>query len=258
MNFRTKIYFKLRERKLISRYMKKLRANEDIVLINERSKEAYDNYDSVEQEQYENGSKQTLHNGRIERVKFKLIRSIYLQEIYDQIDEMISLNPDRPVSVLEVGCGNCINAMSLLEKYGSKIAYTGFDLSAKRIEVSKDYWGSKLDGASFSEMSATNIAFKDNSFDLVFSMHVLEQITYEVGSAIDEMLRVASKRVVFIEPTYEFGNTAQRLKLVLNDQLRTLLPEINKRNLNVVKSYPCKTLANPTNPTGIHVVHVSD
>lgn len=256
LSLAAKFYFRIREYKLLRRYMRRLRKGEDLRLTNEHSKTAYEAYDHSEQQQYLSSSVRTLDHGRIRRVPFKKIREVYLAEIYQQIEALIADNPERPITVLEVGCGNCINAKCLLEKYGDRIAYTGFDLSPKRIEVSKQFWGEKLNGANLLQMSATNIEFPDKEFDLVFSMHVLEQISYLVDKAMDEMLRVAAYRVVFVEPTYEFGNPAQRLKLVLNDQLRTLLPEIRKRELNVLKSYPAETLANPTNPTGIHVIRV--
>ncbi len=254
--WKTRVYFRIREYKLIKRYLRRLRDGDDLRLTNASSKESYEAYDDSEQRAYETGSVRTLQDGIIKRVTFREIREAYLSEIYLQLDELIASKEGGPVRILEVGCGNCINAMRLLDRYRDKIKYSGFDLSPQRIEVSKQYWGDRLNGAEFSVMSATDIGFADNSFDLVFSMHVLEQISYLVGQALDEMLRVSANRIVFVEPTYEFGLPAQRLKLTLNDQLRTLLPELESRNVNILKSYPCKTLANPTNPTGIHVIKV--
>lgn len=258
LSFGARLYFRIREFKLIRRYMRRLRRGDDLRLTNEDSRSAYEEYENQEQIQYENGSVRTLHNGRIERLSFRQIREIYLREIYKQIDELLAKTDGAAVSVLEVGCGNCINAKCLLEKYGRRISYTGFDLSPRRIAVSRQHWGEAIESAQLMEMSATEIGFADSSFDLVFSMHVLEQISYDTGTAIDEMIRVARDKVVMIEPTYEFGNPAQRLKLVLNDQLRTLLPELRKRNLKLQKSYALSTLANPTNPTGVHVIDIEN
>jgi len=256
MTLAAKLYFRLREYKLLRRYLKRLRNGNDLRLTTAQSKTIYEAYDDSEQKKYKQGTVRTLHNGRIQRVSFREIREIYLYEICVQIDELLKAANGKSVSVLEVGCGNCINAALLSQKYQQKIKLHGFDISPKRLEVSKEYWGKSLDGVSLTEMSATEIQYPDKSFDLVFSMHVLEQIPYLAGNAVDEMLRVSRRCVVFVEPTYEFGNPAQRLKLVLNDQLRTLLPELERRNLNLQKSYPLQTLANPTNPTGVHVVIV--
>lgn len=221
------------------------------------SKDGYEVYDDVEQRNYENKTIKTLHKGRIARISFKEVREIYLRDIYEEIDHLLEKSDGKPISILEAGCGNCINAMRLNDKYGEKISYYGFDVSPKRIEVGKKFWGKKLAGVQLEEMSVFDIKHPKNSFDIVFSMHVLEQLPYKVGFAIDEMLRVAKQRVIFIEPTYEFGNSTQRLRITISDHLRTLLPELNQRNVDFVKSYPLETLANSRNPTGVHVVDVS-
>lgn len=237
--------------------MRRLRNGENLRFTNSDSLEAYEAYDDQEQRDYVNKSVKTLHNGKIARVPFRNIREIYLEEIYRQIDGLISSANGKPVRILEVGCGNCINAKCLLDRYGSQIDYTGIDISPKRLEVARSFWGQHLQKAQLLNMSATEMELPDSSFDLVFTMHVLEQMTYTVGEALDEIFRVAADRIVLIEPTYEFGNSVQKLKLTLNDQLRTLLPEIRKRNVSLVKSYPLNTLANPTNPSGAHVIQLN-
>lgn len=251
----SRIYFRLREIKLFYRYMKRLRKGEDMRHTAADSKDAYEEYDAFEQRFYETRSAKTLHKGRIKRLTFKEIREIYLREIYEQIEALIDTSKDKHIRILEVGCGNCINAMRLNQKYGSKIEYYGFDVSPRRIAVGKEYWGAELDGTKLEEMSVFDIKHSDNSFDIVFSMHVLEQLPYKVGDALDEMLRVAKKRLILIEPTYEFGNATQRLRVTLNDHLRTLLPELNERKVDFLKSYPLETLANSRNPSGVHVIN---
>jgi len=252
-----RMYFRIREYKLIKRHLRKLRKGEDLRLTQTHSRNKYEAYDDSEIQKYEGDSVRTLANGTIRKVPFKEIREIYLDEIYNQIDELISHADGRPIKVLEVGCGNGINLMLLKKRFGKKISLHGFDLSPERIRIGKKHWGEKLEDIKLYEMSATDINYETNTFDLVYSIHVIEQISYLVGEALDEMIRVSRNQVILVEPTYEFGNPAQRLKLILNDQLRTLLPEIRSRSLKLKKSYALHTLANPTSPTGVHVIDVS-
>lgn len=252
-----RLFFRWRERSLVRRHLRRLRAGDDLRLTATHSRTSYEAYDHREQEAWANGSVRTLDRGRIRKVPFREIRDLYLEPVIRHISELEKEGGrNGPVRVLEVGCGNCINMALLNRHFGDRVELHGIDLSPRRMEVSRQYWKESLQGVSLSEMSVLEIAHPDNAFDLVFSMHVLEQIPLRVGEAMDEMLRVASRRVVFVEPTYEFGNAAQRLKLILNDQLQYLLPEIERRQLDLIESWPLETLANPTSPSGVHVVSV--
>ena len=57
-------------------------------------------------------------------------------------------------------------------------------------------------------------------------MHCLEQIPYAAVQAVAGLWDRAISRVVMIEPVWEYARGAQRLKLVRDDYIRTLLPAV--------------------------------
>jgi len=99
--------------------------------------------------------------------------------------------PGRPSRILVVGCGSGVEAAILAQQFDAEVIgidlTTKFDSRAARI--------AKLQGGD-----ATNLAFPDDSFDLVFSYHALEHIPrYRV--ALCEMRRVLAPHGTFMVGT---------------------------------------------------------
>ena len=97
---------------------------------------------------------------------------------------------------LDAGCGACPEYKGLNDMY-KDINYTGMDITPKLVEYNISQNINCVQG------SLNNIPFKDNSFDIVHSRHVVEHMN-NIENPISEMIRVASKKVFnvfFIKPT---------------------------------------------------------
>ena len=92
--------------------------------------------------------------------------------------------------ILEVGCGNGRN-LSVLKNSGYEV--TGLDSSSIAVEICKGLDLNVLEG------EAEKLLFDDNSFDTVFSTHLLEHLTNPI-EAVKESLRVAKNRAVHLVP----------------------------------------------------------
>lgn len=97
------------------------------------------------------------------------------------------LDPNPDELILDVGCGNARDLVSIAQK-GSK--YIGIDLSKKMIAEAR----STLKKAGFEQVElrigdATNMEFPDEMFDKVFASEVLEHIP-DYKKCIAEMVRV--------------------------------------------------------------------
>ena len=75
--------------------------------------------------------------------------------------------------VLDIGCGRGELCASL-SKLGAKCV--GIDYSDSAIKIAKKSFGKK---AVFQKMDCTKISFKNNSFDAVFMMDIVEHLTQE-------------------------------------------------------------------------------
>lgn len=171
-----------------------------------------------------------------------------------EIERLLRESPVARPEILEVGCGNGTNLTLLKLRFGDAISLKGIDIAQQRIELGRSYWKEKLEGVDLQIDSATELtSLDDGSVDLVFSVHCLEQLPYYVRDAVRAMKRVAKDRVVFVEPVFEYANTAQKLYAIIGDQLRTLMPEIEASGMQIVETYPVEIIGNPTNKSGVIV-----
>lgn len=250
----TDLYYALH---LINQYQllhKQLQCHSPTTKTQVQSKAAYEAYDNREQLENENRTTLSWHKGRLRKIPLAESREHYLRYLYEAIDERITLG--SPIKILEVGCGNCINLASLKKRYGSLLLLSGLEISQQRIRVAKEHFGHRLSGIAFYIQSITDRieALSEGEFDIVFSMHCLEQITYQSTLAIKEMHRLAKSLVIMIEPVYELGNPTQRLYLINQDHNRTLLSAINELGLAPTRIEPLDIQSNPLNQSSIIVI----
>ena len=55
-----------------------------------------------------------------------------------------------------------------------------------------------------------NTSFPDNSFDMVYTVHVIEQVPSLYLKIVKELVRVSSNIIILIEPSYEFGSNSSK------------------------------------------------
>jgi ubiquinone/menaquinone biosynthesis C-methylase UbiE len=109
------------------------------------------------------------------------------------IDYIKKLNPK---SVLEIGCGNGKNIRSL-NKYMDNVDFYGIDISTAGIDYAK-----KKSKGDFRVCDARKLPFKDDYFDVVFTVHALEQMKYFIEKVSKEIYRVCKNHVVLFEPYF--------------------------------------------------------
>lgn len=243
----TNIYYFVSFYYLLNKFRKSLLRNDVFIKISDDSKDIYDDYSDIEQKEHDFESKICLFKNKLIKMDHKSIREEYLKYIYQEIDELLSHN--EKIKIVEIGCGNCINIVSILDKYSAKVEITGIDISSKRIEVAKDYYANKLDGVDFvvADISKDLSSVPDNNFDLVFSMHCLEQITYNCSLAIEQMYRIAKTKLVLVEPVFENANPSQKIYLFLSDHNKTLLKVIKSLGYNIKNIEKLIVQENPLN-----------
>lgn len=101
---------------------------------------------------------------------------------------------DKGESLLDVGCGSATTAECIIEKFPDKnIKYKGVDFIPHRID-----WCRKLyPKLNFEIQDAMKLKEADNSWDIVYSRHVVDHLK-SFEEAIDEQIRVARKKVICI------------------------------------------------------------
>ena len=203
-------------------------------LFNKNKELAFSNISKIEYDNY--GNREILDHE-------------YLNIIFKYIDEL--LNKKETIKILEIGCWNWINSMIIKEKYWAKVKILASDISFERINQWKKYYWNKMENIDFKQINIVtdDIEWNENLYDLVFSIHVLEQIPYEWKDAIVNMVKSSNDLVVLIEPDWYLANPLQRLYLIENDHIRCIKDIINLLWYNLSEYYKSSVQSCIYNPS---------
>lgn len=130
--------------------------------------------------------------------------------------------------VLDVGCGPAGDLVRICRDSGDT-SYVGLDISEEAILQARKRFPEK----SFIIGDAVKLPFKDNTFELVFSLDTLPILGADARRAMRELVRVSSDTIVFalaLDPD-PVGET-----ITYPDGLRTVTfsrPEIDKMLANL-------------------------
>ncbi len=170
------------------------------------------------------------------RVEKQLENINSVPEFIAMIDCIRAINLKNP-SILDVGCSSGYLS-EILEKSGLKSRYEGTDYSLAFIKFAKQ----KYPQIKFTVNDATNLKYKDKSFDIVVSACCLLHIV-DYKKVISEAARVAKKFIIFhrtpvfhLQPTTFFTKTAygaEMLEIVFNEE--ELVDIFCKNNLAITK-----------------------
>jgi len=92
--------------------------------------------------------------------------------------------------ILEIGCGHGYNTYLLSKNSKNKVV--GIDFSKENIAISKQ----RYPRVDFQVMNAERMRFKDNYFDEIYALDILEHVDH-LGKVIDEAKRVLKQNGVF-------------------------------------------------------------
>ncbi len=127
--------------------------------------------------------------------------------------------------ILDVGAGEFTQfylvKKKLIDKNYILLRDAGLDLSFKRLYSGKNFLNQNNIKVDYIlEADASNIPISDNSFDLIYTCHCLEQVPYLFQKSVQEMVRVSSKYVVLIEPSYELSSKTTRKRIYLKNYVK--------------------------------------
>ncbi len=133
-------------------------------------------------------------------------------------------------SILDVGCGNGLTIFEL-SKFYQKL--TGIDYSKSMVNWCKENLGHM---ASFAIGNGESIPFKDNSFDLVISMAVIQYVDNldHAIMMVDEMYRACRPGGVVI-----VGDVIDKAEVESADGMMAFMPDeiANKHKFETTRSF---------------------
>jgi SAM-dependent methyltransferase len=178
--------------------------------------------------------------GRLVHAPGRVVRAAVVDELARHMADL------DPKTVLEVGSGDGNNCPLLLERFPD-LTFNGVDISPRRVEFARGRHKEFGARANWHVGSALSLPFADDSFDVVYSMYCLEQLPVEYKDAVREMMRVARKRVIFVEPLPEHAGLGQWLVALSRDFLRGLTAFLEESGYQIESVDPLASSLSPLN-----------
>ena len=158
-------------------------------------------------------------------------------------------------SVLEVGSGEATTLAGVVRGLENcQPSGYGFDVSWSRIKVANEWLAMNSVHSKLFVADLFKIPMASNSVDLVYSSHSLEPNGGREQEAIAELVRVARRFVVLIEPAYELANEAARLRMDHHGYVKGLRAAAEACGVDVLQHRLLPVTPNPMNPSGVLVL----
>lgn len=181
---------------------------------------------------------------------------------YETWHRQLALILDRVMtersSILEVGCGEATTLAGTLVHLAVRPARAlGFDISWSRIAQGQAWLREKQVAARLFTADLFEIPLDDESIDVVYTSHSIEPNGGREEAAIRELLRVARRAVVLVEPIYELANEAAKARMVQHGFVRGLKDAALHTGAKIADYRLLEVTENPLNPSGLIILEKS-
>lgn len=158
-------------------------------------------------------------------------------------------------SVLEVGCGEATTLAGVLRELARfEPRGLGFDISWSRIKVANEWLAERQVAARLFVADLFAMPLATGSVDIVYTSHSLEPNGGREREGLAELLRVARKYVVLVEPAYELAGDAARERMASHGYVRGLRAIAESLPVEILDHRLLPVIANPLNPSGVLVL----
>jgi ubiquinone/menaquinone biosynthesis C-methylase UbiE/uncharacterized protein YbaR (Trm112 family) len=162
--------------------------------------------------------------------------------------------------VLEAGTGEMTTLTGVANAaFAPAARLYAFDISWSRIARGRrfvaDEMAPDLAGRLLSFVGdLLKLPLRDKSIDVVWTSHAIEPNGGRERTALTELLRIARKRVILFEPSYENNSPEGRLRMEQLGYIRGLPEAVAALGGRLESVTPIAAISNPLNPTHAYVV----
>jgi SAM-dependent methyltransferase len=158
-------------------------------------------------------------------------------------------------TVLEVGCGEATTLAGVLNRLSSSPRHAlGFDISWSRCAHGLSWLAENAASADLFVADLFEIPLADSSVDVVYTSHSLEPNGGREEAAIKELMRVARRAVVLVEPVYELANAEAQARMRKHGYVRDLKKTAEALGATVTDYRLIDYCGNPLNPSGLVLI----
>ena len=168
------------------------------------------------------------------------------------------LNPyiTRQSSILEVGCGEATTLAGVLKHLDNTPKHAlGFDISWSRCAHGLTWLEENAASADLFVADLFEIPLEDSSIDVVYTSHSLEPNGGREEAAIKELMRVARRAVVLVEPVYELAGAEAQAHMNKHGYVRGLKQTAERLGAIVCDYHLLNHCGNTSlNPSGLVLI----
>lgn len=172
-----------------------------------------------------------------------------------QLSEIMNPHITEQSSILEVGCGEATTLAGVLKSLSKTPKHAlGFDISWSRCAEGVGWLSENRVQARLFVADLFNIPLEDASVDVVYTSHSLEPNGGREEHAIRELMRIARRAVVLVEPIYELANSEAQSRMRTHGYVRGLKEIAERLGANVADYHLLDYTANTLNPSGLVLI----
>lgn len=172
-----------------------------------------------------------------------------------QLAEILNPYISTQSSILEVGCGEATTLAGVLKRLDNTPKHAlGFDISWSRCAHGLTWLEENGVSARLFVADLFEIPLEDSSVDVVYTSHSLEPNGGNEQAAIKELMRVARRAVVLVEPLYELADAKAQERMRSHGYVRGLKETAEKLGATVRDYRLLDYCGNPLNPSGLVLI----
>ncbi len=178
---------------------------------------------------------------------------IFVNNWCKQLASLIKPHVVSGDSVLEVGVGEATTLAGVIKSLESSVDVSpfGFDVSWSRVKVAQKWASENEVDVRIFVGDLFRIPLADNSIDVVYTAHSLEPNGGREVAAIKELLRVARKAIILVEPIYELASEEAKKRMAEHGYVRNLKVTGEQLAAKVIEYGLLEHCSNPLNPSGV-------
>jgi SAM-dependent methyltransferase len=161
----------------------------------------------------------------------------------------------RPSSLLDAGVGEATSLVPLLNYLQHKPEHVlGFDISLSRLLFARRHLVDNGQTAILFAGALDRIPLETGSVDVVVTVHALEPNHGYEDEILAELLRVARRHLVLVEPSYEYATADARARMERLGYVRGLPESLARLGHAPSRVERCPHNSNPLNEAALIVV----